>query len=586
VTVARYPQTFVDDVRTAADIVAVVQDVVPLRRVGATYKGLCPFHSEKTPSFHVNRERGFFHCFGCGVGGDVFKFVELQEKVGFLDAVRRLAHRFGVVVPESSEGGRDDAEDAEREAILKMHEIAARWYQEQLRSAAGARAREALGARGLTADTVERLGIGFAPGFREGLKQRLGKQGFTPPQMVRSGLVLQRDDGSQVDRFRHRLMVPICRESGAIIAFGGRALLPDQQPKYLNSPETPVYQKSRTLYGLHVTRQGLREHGRAILVEGYFDFAQVLQAGLATVVASCGTALTVPQAQVLRRFAKTVVLSFDPDAAGQTAAVRSCELLVAEGFDVRVALLPEGDDPDTFVRTHGGAKYAEIVENAPSWLDYLVERAAARHRLERPDERRAFLQEMLEVAAHIPDAAGRDQFADRIAHRARVTEEVVRGEIRKAAVARRTVAAPRWVNGGHELKPAERDLLVGLVLQPREVVRALADLEEADLDGLRSASILRMARADAAGTGPSLLERLSEDDSQLLTGLAARAAAPAPAVECVRALRAIRLHRERADVQREIDRLQEMGADAHAGQIAALWLRKKDLMLRLEALDS
>ena len=588
---ARVPQAFIDEVRAAADIVQVVQDVVPLRRVGGTYKGLCPFHAEKTPSFHVNREKAFFHCFGCGLGGDVFKFVELTEKVGFLEAAKLLAQRFGVAIPAQTETSGDGTSDAEREALLKMHEVASAWLQEQLSGRNAARAREALGTRGLTAETVERLGIGFAPPSRDALKNRLLEHGFPLALVVRGGLVVQRDDGQTIDRFRNRLMIPICRESGSVVAFGGRAMEAEQQPKYLNSPETPIYQKGRTLYGLHLTRNAVRQTGEAVLVEGYFDFAQVLQAGIGPVVATCGTALTTPQAQLLRRFANRAVLSFDPDAAGQGAAARSCNLLVSEGFQVRVALLPTGDDPDTFVKKRGGPAYTALLTQAPSWLDYLLDRSAQRHDLERPDGRRGFLQDMLEVAARIPDAATRDQFADRLAHRARITEDVVRAEIRKAAVARRTdVPANRWAGGMTELKPAERDLLAGLVLRPSEAMRALADLDDEDLTGLRSGPIIRSIRGGMADDGrvtPGVvLERLNEEEGRLLTGLAARVTEPAPAADCVRALRALRLERERGDVQREIDHLQELGAEQHAGQIASLWQRKKALLLRLEALES
>jgi DNA primase len=384
-------------------------------------------------------------------------------------------------------------------------------------------------------------------------------------------------------------MIPICRESGSVIAFGGRAMEPDQIPKYLNSPETPIYTKGRTLYGLHVTKQAVRQQGRVVLVEGYFDFAQVWQAGVGPVVATCGTALTPAQVRTLRRFANRAVLSFDPDAAGQGAAARSCDLLVSEGFDVTVALLPGGGDPDTFIRNRGGAEYQSLLDQAPGWLDYLADRSAARHDLDRAAGRRAFLQEMLEVAARIPDPAARDQFADSVAHRARITEEVVRAEIRKAAVTRRTsLPAERWAPGATELKPAERDLLVGIVQKPAEFVPALAELDEADLDGLRSAAILKEARAlrvDSPAVVPTtLLERLNEEEGRLLTGLAVGGREPAPASDCVRALRAMRFERERAGLQREIDRLQELGGTAHAAEIAVLWQRKKDLMLRLEAL--
>ena len=586
---ALFPQSFIDEVRAAADIVEVVQETVPLRRVGATYKGLCPFHGEKTPSFHVNRDKGFFHCFGCGIGGDVFKFVELRDKVGFGEAARSLAQRFGVPVPDVRDGGRDPSADAERETLLKIHEVAASWFREQLARPEGARARQQLAARGLSAGTIDALGLGYAPPSREALKMRLQRQGFDPRLILASGLVVARDDGPAVDRFRNRLMIPIARESGTVVAFGGRAMEADQGPKYLNSPETPIYSKGRTLYGLHLTRADVRRAGMAVLVEGYFDFAQAWQAGIAPVVATCGTALTPAQAQLLRRFASRVVLSFDPDSAGQGAAARSSDLLVAEGFQVAVALLPPGDDPDTLIRRSGPDAYRALVDQARPYLEFLLDRAAAAHDLSGLDGRQAFVHEMLAVAARIPEATGRDQFADRLAHTARIAEDVIRAEIRKAAVARRTTLPGRQLPMAGVLKPAERHLLAALLTQPAEAGAALAELDEEDVQGLSSASILRAAKALAAERPESLpgvlLERLTEEEAGKVTAESARPDVVAPPIECVRALRRLRYERERAAVQRELDRLQERGPAVPAAEVDALLQRKSDLLSRLEALN-
>jgi DNA primase len=584
---ALYPQSFIEDVRTQADIVAVVQDTVALRKAGTTYKGLCPFHGEKTPSFTVNRDRGFFYCFGCQVGGDVIKFVELRDKVGFGEAVRTLAQRFGVPIPETRES-RDPDGDAEREVLLKVHELAAAYFREMLADGVGAVAREQLEARGIDGRTIDRLGLGFAPMYREGLKTRLLKAGYDLALLIKSGLVVQRDTGETVDRFRARLMIPIARESGAVVAFGGRATRPDQQPKYLNSPETPIYVKSRTLYGLHASKQAIRQAGVAVLVEGYFDYAMAVQGGVEHVVASCGTALTAQQAQVLRRFTNRIVLSYDPDSAGQGAAVRSSELLVDEGFDVRVALLPAGEDPDTFVRRAGGAAYRALLDEAAPYLDYLLDRTVAEHDLSRPEGRRDFVHAMLAVAARIPDAATRDQFADRLAHTARIAEEVIRSEIRKAAAARRTSVPSASFSRETRLKPAERDLLAALLQDPARALRAVHELDDADFEGLASAPILRQARELAGQPAPSvpglLLQRLSDHEAQVLTGLAAREVAAAAPAECARALRVLRYERERAAVQREIDRLQEQGP-GRIDEIHALWERKRDLLVRIEALN-
>ena len=584
-----FPQTFIDDLRLQSNILQIVQEYVPLKRAGTSYKGLCPFHSEKTPSFQVHPEKGFFHCFGCGAGGDVLKFLELHEKVGFQDAVRMLAQKVGVALPEPREGGGDDArrDSALRETLLKVHEIAAAYFREQLATPAGARARAELTRRDVTPQTIEQLGLGFAPPSREGLKARLLKEGFAQGLLLQSGLIVQRESGEVVDRFRNRLMVPICRDTGSVIAFGGRQMDADQGgPKYLNSPETPIYSKGRTLYGLNLTKSQIRSAGFAVLVEGYFDFAQVFQSQAAAAVASCGTALTPQQAHLLRRFTSKVVLSFDPDAAGLGAAVRSCEMLVAEGFEVNVVVLDKGEDPDTFVRRKGGDQYRARLRSSQPYLEYLLDQASGGVDFGHDDSRRQFLGKMLGVAARIPDAAARDQFADRIAHKARITEEVVRAEIRKAAVNRRTAVTTREVPMVGQLKHAEKALIWGLIHNTVKALEAVADIDEEDLEGLSGRHILEVARSlqgEPLELLPStLLQRLSTVDAQLVAGIAATAISQAPPAACARALKRLRWERERAAIQREIDRLQELGATQHGQEINILWLRKKDLLHRIE----
>ncbi len=584
---ALFPQRFIDDLKHQADIVVVIQDYVSLKKTGATYKGLCPFHGEKTPSFHVNRDKGFFHCFGCNVGGDVFKFLELHEKVGFADAVKLLAQRFGVALPEMEESDEQRANSAERETLLKVHESAMVWFRQQLASNAGARIRRQISDRGVTDATSEALGLGFAPAVREGLKAALLKEGFSQGVLLRAGLVVQKDDGSVIDRFRNRLIIPICRDTGSVIAFGGRAVDPDQQPKYLNSPETPIYSKGRTLYGLHLSKNAIRQRKFAILVEGYFDFAQVYQAGFEGVVASCGTALTPQQAQQLRRFTGKVVLSFDPDTAGQGAAVKSCEMLVEEGFAVNVAILPSGDDPDTFVRKHGRQGYAERLEHSSPYLEYLLDRAAANHNLNTDEGRVKFLGDMLPVAGRIPDAAMRDRFADRLAFKARVTDEVVRAEIRKAVVQKQPALTNREVQSFGQVTKAEKGLIWLLIHRPDDAVPALETLDGPDFDGLSSRSVLDLARKlnEDKGFSPSaLLERLTMVDAQLVTAIASEGEAHVhDALDCVRIIKRLRWERERAAIQREIDRLQEVGG--HEGEkLQELLVRKYDVIQRLEAL--
>ena len=582
-----FPQQFIDDLKHHADIVVVIQDYVSLKKTGATYKGLCPFHGEKTPSFHVTRDKGFFHCFGCNVGGDVFKFLELHEKIGFADAVKLLAQRFGMSLPEMEQTDDQRANAAERETLLKVHESAAAWFQQQLASNAGARVRRQIAERGVTDDTRQVMGLGFAPPGREGLKAALIKEGFSQALLVRAGLLVQRDDGSVIDRFRNRLMIPICRDTGSVIAFGGRAVDADQQPKYLNSPETPIYSKGRTLYGLHLSKNAIRNGKFAVLVEGYFDFAQVYQAGFQAVVASCGTALTPQHSQQLRRFTSKVVLSFDPDTAGQGATAKSCEILVAEGFDVNVAILPPGEDPDTFVRRQGRQGYRELLEQSRPYLEYLLDRVAAGHNLNTDEGRVKFLGEMLPIAGRIPDASMRDRFADRLSFKARVTDEVVRAEIRKAVVQKQASLTKRDVPSFGHVTKAEKGLIWLLVHQPEGALGALETLDGTDLDGLASRTVLDLAHKlneNTEFTPSALLERLSTVDAQLVAAIASEAEAHVhDAGGCVRMIKRLRYERERAAIQRVIDRLQEVGG--HEGeQLQELLVRKYDLIQRIEGL--
>jgi DNA primase len=574
--VGLFPQQFIDDLRLQANILTVVQEYVPLKKAGNSYKGNCPFHSEKTPSFHVHPDKGFFHCFGCGVGGDVFKFLELHEKVGFQDAVRMLAQKFGIAVPEADAAGDDSRRDtALRESLLKVHEIAAAYFREQLAAPAGARARAQLADRGVAPATIEQLGLGFAPPARDGLKARLLKQGFNQAVLLQSGLLAQRDNGEVVDRFRNRLMVPICRDTGSVIAFGGRQMDADQGgPKYLNSPETAIYSKGRTLYGLNLTKAAIRKTGFAVLVEGYFDFAQLFQSQAVPAVASCGTALTPQQAQLLRRFTSKVILSFDPDTAGLGAAVRSCEMLVAEGFNVNVVVLDKGEDPDTFIRKKGADQYRVRLRASRPYLEYLLDQAAEGVDFAHDEPRREFLGKMLSVAARIPDAAARDQFADRIAHKARITEEVVRAEIRKAAVGKKTVLTARELPAAGQLKDAEKALIWGLIHNTDASLRAVAELVPEDLEGLASRPIVEMAQslhAEPPERLPSaLLQRLSTVNAQLVTGIATSPIQPAPPAECIHAIKRLRWERERAAIRREIARLQELGSAEHGPEIDSL----------------
>ena len=583
-----FPQRFIDDLKQQADIVVVIQDYVSLKKTGATYKGLCPFHGEKTPSFHVNRDKGFFHCFGCGVGGDVLKFLELHDKVNFADAVKLLAQRFGMPLPEMEQTDEQRAGAAERETLLKIHEVAAAWFREQLTAPAGSRIRKQIADRDVAPATSEALGLGFAPPGRDGLTQALRKQGFAQAHLLRAGISVQREDGTLVDRFRNRLMIPICRDTGSVIAFGGRAVDADQQPKYLNSPETAIYSKGRTLYGLNLSKAAMRQGGFAVLVEGYFDFAQVYQAGFKGVVASCGTALTPQQAQQLRRFAGRIVLSFDPDAAGQGATEKSCEMLVSEGFEVNVAMLPPGEDPDTFVRAHGAAAYGERLKQSRPYLEYLLDRSAMRLNLNTPDGRVRFIEAMKPVVGRIPNRTRQELFVQAVSGRAGVPEDVVWKDVKKAVTRREAQLSSSQLPGLGQVTKAEKGLIWFLIHDPARALDAIAGLENRDVEGLPAGRVLDLAaklHEDRGFSPAALLERLTMVEANLVTAIASEREPHVHDAEgCARIIRRLRCEREHAAIQREIDRLQELGAAQHGAQIDALWARKRDLLQRIEGL--
>ena len=350
--------TFADRVKQQADIVRVIGEYVQLKKAGQNFRGLCPFHSEKTPSFNVHPTRQIYHCFGCGKGGDVFSFVMEMEKCEFPDAVRQVAEKSGIAVPRAKERSpQERKQNQARSAFVEMHREAQAFFVKQLEGTPeGKLARAYLEDRGLDKATIERFGIGYAPSGGDALLRFL-KPKYSEKLLAESGLISRSEQGGRMyDRFRRRITFPIANESGKIVAFGARALGEDQ-PKYLNSPETPIYSKSNVLYHLDRAKEALRRSDFAVLVEGYMDAIAVARAGISNVVASCGTSLAEPQIKLLGRFTKRVIVNYDPDTAGQTATERSISLLLEQDFEVKVLALPGKADPDKFIREQGAEAY-------------------------------------------------------------------------------------------------------------------------------------------------------------------------------------------------------------------------------------
>ena len=447
---------FVEQLKSSVDIVSVVGEYVRLRRSGANrYMGLCPFHNEKSPSFTVHVVHQFYKCFSCGVSGDVVKFVQEKEGLSFYEALKSLSERYGIPMPKRS--GYADEDSKLRGALLAMHEQAEEAFRVNLKSQAGEAARNYIAKRGLAPETVEHFGLGYSDRSGRALVRLFEQHGFPVAQMEQSGLVGKRQDGSLYDRFRNRLMFPIHNESGKIIAFGGRALSPDDEPKYLNSPETPIYKKSHVLYNLHRAREGVRKDDRAILVEGYMDAIGVTAAGFRNVVASCGTALTTQQVQAVKRHSHRIAVNFDPDAPGANAAERSIDLLLAEGMQVRIVELDGDLDPDEYCKERGAAAYHERLDGAKGYFYWLADRVRAKHDMRTSEGKVAVLNFLLPKLQAITDQLERMTVANDVAGYLGVDRGMVLDHFRKAVTERSEKAIQRPVS---PLRHDERMLLI------------------------------------------------------------------------------------------------------------------------------
>jgi len=469
----------VDEVRAAAEIVKIVGDYVKLRKAGANFIGLCPFHQEKTPSFAVHPVKQIFHCFGCGVGGDVFKFVMLIENLTFPEALRRIAEKVGVRLRETAGDETYDASAKLRAGLYKLHEVAGKFFAAQLSgSAEGRLARAYLADRGLTDEVVGGFRLGYAPADGQALTRHLSEAGFESEVLDKSGLVLYEAERKRhYDRFRRRIIFPIAHDSGKVVAFAGRAL-GDEQPKYLNSPETPIYTKGRVLYHLDRAAPAIRKLDYAILVEGYMDCIAVASSGIENVVASCGTSLTEGQIRLLARSTRRLVVNYDPDSAGVAATERSLLLLLEAGFEAKVLALPGGLDPDSFIRRQGAAAYRERLTAAPAYLDYLTERALANHNLATPEGKVRAANAVLPYLAKVPNPMLRAEWANRLAERLRLDERLLRDELRRAAGERKEEIAVREEVAAAETNHAVKQLLRACLESPALADELLPELVE------------------------------------------------------------------------------------------------------------
>ena len=436
---------FAQTVKQQADIVKVIEGYIRLRKAGATnYSGLCPFHKEKSPSFSVHAVRQFYHCFGCGVSGDVFSFVVKIENVSFPEAVRMVAQKCGIPLPKKEYSSPEEAAEARlRRKLLDLHEAATAWFEEQLRGPEGAVAREYLAGRGLTPEGIKTFRIGYAPDSFNALRERLSSLADSDTLRA-SGLFSAKEQGDGTmgplyDRFRKRVMFPIASESGRVIAFTARTLETGEKAgaKYINSPETPLYTKGHVLFNLDKARSVIRQAGFALLVEGQMDCISVFLRGIQNVIATSGTAFTEQQVAILRRHTSNVVVNFDPDAAGANAAEKSIGLLTEEGFSIRIVTLDGGLDPDRYIRERGVEAYTAAVHGSRWQADYLIERARQMFPGTGSEPKVKAMNYLLPHIRRIPEKLSRDQFAHDAAQKLGIDSAVLREELRQAALRRR-----------------------------------------------------------------------------------------------------------------------------------------------------
>jgi len=572
-------------VKQQADIVRVVGEYVRLKKTGKDFSGLCPFHQEKTPSFTVSPIKQIFYCFGCGKGGDIFNFVMEIERCEFPDALRLVAEKCGISIPKPKPSSpAERTQSSIRTTLVEMHREAQTFFVNQLQGTAeGKLARAYLEDRGLDKATMDRFGIGYAPSGGDVLLRHL-KGKYAEKLLADSGLVSRdQSSGRMFDRFRRRITFPIANESGKVVAFGCRALGEDQ-PKYLNSPETPIYSKSNVLYHLDRAKEALRRSDFAVLVEGYMDAIAVARAGISNVVASCGTSLAEPQIKLLGRFTKRVIVNYDPDNAGQAATERSISILLEQDFEVRVLALPGKADPDKFIREQGADAYLKLLKESPPYVDYLIARARQMDMTSAEGKLRA-VNFLLPYVQKIPNRILRSEWATRIAQQLRLDEPVLRAALSKAASERRSAVKTQPELVGRAAKPVER-MLIRMLAEGEGFRGELAKhLQQGQLYlGLETEKIFAALIAASLSGQPiqttEVAAALEDRDRRLLYEILFEETSELTweeAQSCVEALRHRQAEKQLADVQRSIE------ANPAAPELRNLLQKKQELMRQLAA---
>ncbi len=580
----RFPQTFIDDLRRQADIVRIVQDYVSLKKKGANWMACCPFHKEKTASFSVSPAKDIFYCFGCQKGGSVFNFVMEMERVTFPDAIKIVAEKTGVPLPKLVDDSRFESYKRESDQVIELNQWALQWWEDQLNSNFGKAAREYLKARAITEEAIKTFRLGFAPDSWEMLSAHLLQKGATQEQLEKSGLVVKKDEGGSYDRFRGRLMFPVIDAQGRPIAFGGRTLEPEGEPKYLNSPETSAYTKGRHLFGLNLTRDEIRRAGFAILVEGYLDLIVPYQFGVRNVVASLGTALTPEQVKLVARFARKVVVNYDGDRAGVQAAKRAIETILADDIEVKVLVLPDNADPDDFIRKYGVSEYQRRRGEAQPHIQFVIDQAVRDRNLHSPADKAAAIEETLPFVRAVRSRIQKREYFDIAMDALRVQVDQRRELWQRIRSGASTDAAT--VQELVKRSPASRptvaeEKLLALVLANEELRKIiLPRLVEGDYADLATAQIFRalvkLDQEESEISFDSLSEATTDDPkaSELLARLMMDEPAEsfddslAQADSCLNALHLMKLDRRIEEMASEIAEADRAGDEERRDRLA------------------
>ncbi|MCW3489358.1 DNA primase [Dethiobacter alkaliphilus] len=584
------PNEFVDEVRTRFDVVELISEYVQLKRSGRNYFGLCPFHGEKTPSFSVSQDKQIFHCFGCGEGGNVFSFLMKMEGIPFPEAVKELARRAGMQLPSTVSSVAAQRAEQKKSRLREAMAWADKYYRYWLQHQDGAKALHYLEKRGLTREIIESFGLGFAPNRWEAVKQFLRKKDFTERELLDAGL-LSDNPKKTYDRFRNRITFPICSPRGETIAFGGR-ILDDGEPKYLNSPETPLFDKGKNLYAIHLAREAIRREKQAIIFEGYMDVIAAHQAGVTNAVASLGTSLTEAQARLLRSQAEEVVIVYDADAAGQAATWRGLQILKSAGCLVKVGRLPAGMDPDDYIRRHGGDAFRkDIIGEALLLVDYQMASLAQQYSLDKDEDRIRLFNKISEILASVDNAMEREDYVTKAASMLKLPATAVREELNKK---KQSASRPHsQTRKSSTIKPslqretasqkAPMQIIALWGRFPSLIEESAGQLEEEDFPAELIPAFLEAQKEKASFSAARLLDSLQEEKhrqtlSRLLIHEEYDEKIAKKAIDdCIRLLKCVRIARQRKELEAQMASLDPVAAKGEINELSKKWLELRKL---------